>query len=1149
MTSFAFVDSRVQDADVLLAGLSPDTLVVFLDPDRGGLAQMAAALKGVRGLSSIQVLSHGGAGNLVLGDTLLDQSNLGAHSAELAQIGAALAATGDILLFGCDVAAGPTGQGFIASMAKLTGADVAASNDATGASGLGANWALESATGSIEATSVFSTGAQAAYSHTLLSYTGDENANAYTGTESDDFMFGLGGNDTLTGLGGNDSLVGGEGNDSLSGGEGNDTLVGDAGNDRLNGANGNDFLRGGDGNDLLAGGNDNDILEGGAGTDTIFGGNGFDIVSYADASAGVTVDLSAIRPTDPSGALPDIGPNPDYLFDMEGVEGSNFEDRLVTGPNGGLARGLGGNDTLIGGNGNDTLDGGEGNDSISGGGGNDSLTGGNGNDTIDGGEGDDILSGGDGRDRLTGGNGNDTFIGGSGTDTIIGGAGNDFVSYAGASSGVTISLGFIDPSRPNTSNTSFNSVENAEGSNFNDLLATGSVGGLLRGLQGNDQLRGNSGRDTLEGGVGADSMNGGLGADVYYVDDLGDQVVETNNTLTGTSGFRLALDLGSAIDQVIASISFTLTSFIENLQLTGTGGLTGTGNELDNLLAGNDAANLLSGMGGNDTLEGGAGNDTLDGGTGFDILRGGFGNDLFMVDSATDTITEMGGQGTDTVQSAGSFTLLTLANIENLTLGETGPLSAAAIAIALNNFNGTGNALDNVITGNSGNNQLSGLEGADTLNGLGGKDTLTGGTGDDIIDGNEGVDTAVFSGVRANYTIARDTALGGFRVAALSGTDGTDSVKNVEVAQFSDSITMLFTTPLPGGTGVVDGFSAFHYLASNPDLLSVLGPDANRAIDHFAQFGYSEGRPSASFNAILYLASNPDLIPFYLSKLIDPIDHYVRFGFTENRSATSFDAKMYLASNPDLIPFYLGNLIDPADHFVNFGFTENRPTTGFDGLEYVASNPDLIPFYLNNQINPIDHYIQFGAGEGRSATSFNALQYLNNYGDLEGATLTTARLDYIEGGAAQGRTDAVLAFNLTATNGNDLLTGDAAGNILSGGLGNDTMTGAHGADQFVFNTGLDRLNNVDRVVDFTPGVDRLVLDDLVFTRLAAGPLGANQFSANSTGTAQDGDDFIVYNTVTGELTYDADGNGGGTATPFAVLASHPSITAADFSLT
>ncbi len=112
---------------------------------------------------------------------------------------------------------------------------------------------------------------------------------------------------------------------------------------------------------------------------------------------------------------------------------------------------------------------------------------------------------------------------------------------------------------------------------------------------------------------------------------------------------------------------------------------------------------IINGNAGNDTLYGLGGNDTLNGGTGSDTMLGGLGNDTYVVDSTLDVVTENPGEGTDTVQTALTYTLG--ANIENLTL------TGASIV------NGTGNALDNVITGNGGNNTLAGLGGADHLDG------------------------------------------------------------------------------------------------------------------------------------------------------------------------------------------------------------------------------------------------------------------------------------------------------------------------------------------------------------------------------------------------------------------------------------------------
>ncbi|TLU83214.1 MAG: hypothetical protein FDX30_09175 [Chlorobium sp.] len=156
----------------------------------------------------------------------------------------------------------------------------------------------------------------------------------------------------------------------------------------------------------------------------------------------------------------------------------------------------------------------------------------------------------------------------------------------------------------------------------NDVL-TGTFGNdLLRGFGGNDRLNGLSGNDTLDGGIGRDTMTGGLGNDVYIVDNILDVVIEQPNGGT---------------DTVRSSISYILGPNVENLVLTGTSGLIGTGNNLNNVITGNSGDNLLLGLDGNDTLYGGDGNDILLGGAGADVLTGGSGKDIFRYLSAGDS--------------------------------------------------------------------------------------------------------------------------------------------------------------------------------------------------------------------------------------------------------------------------------------------------------------------------------------------------------------------------------------------------------------------------------------------------------------------------------------------------------------------------------
>jgi hypothetical protein len=170
--SVLFIDARVADAQVLAASAAEGVLVVQLSADSDGVQQIAAALQGLEGLDSIQIISHGASGQLQIGDSVLDAAGLATQAAALQQWGSALRDGGDLLLYGCDVAQGDTGLAFIDALAAATGADVAASTDVTGSELLGANWVLEANTGSIEAASAVSDQAQQEYAHTLLANNG-----------------------------------------------------------------------------------------------------------------------------------------------------------------------------------------------------------------------------------------------------------------------------------------------------------------------------------------------------------------------------------------------------------------------------------------------------------------------------------------------------------------------------------------------------------------------------------------------------------------------------------------------------------------------------------------------------------------------------------------------------------------------------------------------------------------------------------------------------------------------------------------------------------------------------------------------------------------------------------------------------------------
>jgi Ca2+-binding RTX toxin-like protein len=429
--------------------------------------------------------------------------------------------------------------------------------------------------------------------------------------------------------------------------------------------------------------------------------------------------------------------------------------------------GLTGIDFIYGYGGDDIIDGFLGEDRLYGGTGNDEVYGSDDDDLMHGDDGDDILDGGGGADWMYGGLGNDTYF----VENI-----DDFVAeeeywyvdpdnvrlewVAGGIDTIVASIDYTLEEYGGWGRGINGEVENltlALGSAA--LTATGNdLDNILTGNDSNNTLTGLDGNDTLEGGAGADRMVGGLGNDTYGVDSAADTVTEL---------------AGEGTDTINASISYTLGANLENLTLVGSDAISGTGNDLDNVIRGNSGANALVGGRGNDSyhigagdtvtelagegidsvfagvsftlganlehltltgsgaingtgnalnnsIGGNAGNNTLDGVAGSDRMEGGLGNDTYYVDNAGDVVLENAGfaTGVDTVRSSISYTLG--ANLENLTL------------IGTAGINGAGNGLDNILTGNGLVNKLSGGAGRDQLVGGGGRDTLTGGTGADV---------------------------------------------------------------------------------------------------------------------------------------------------------------------------------------------------------------------------------------------------------------------------------------------------------------------------------------------------------------------------------------------------------------------------------
>lgn len=340
-----------------------------------------------------------------------------------------------------------------------------------------------------------------------------------------------------------------------------------------------------------------------------------------------------------------------------------------------------------------------------------------------------------------------------------------------------------------------------------------------------DELIGNAANNTLNGGSGADRMTGGDGSDTYYVDNIGDSIIESNNPASGT-------------DLVVSSLAnYTLAGNVENLLLSATGATLSNGNALNNIIFANLANNTIDGSGGVDTASyqfatsgvsvslnnsgaqatGGSGtdtllniesllgsnhadvlfgnskNNTLNGVAGADQMSGGDGSDIYYVDNIGDTVTEINGNSTiggidQVVSNLSSYVLGT--NVENLRI-----LTSATA-------NGSGNALNNVIHAGAGNNTLDGKDGFDTasyqfasagvsvdlsknssqatvgsgsdtllnfegLSGSNFNDLLTGNSANNIISGGAGSDTI-------NGGAGNDLLFGGAGTDQLTGGTGSD---------------------------------------------------------------------------------------------------------------------------------------------------------------------------------------------------------------------------------------------------------------------------------------------------------------------------------------------------------------------------------------
>ena len=824
---------------------------------------------------------------------------------------------------------------------------------------------------------------------------GTNSGTTMTASGSQSLMLGLDGNDTMTGTAGNDTLDGGAGNDSMSGGLGNDIYVVDSGTDAI-------FEN--------AGVN--------TGTDTV----------YSSVSYTLPANVENL-----------------VLTGTANINGTgNTLDNAITGNTGNnILSGLAGNDTLTGSGGNDTLIGGTGDDTYvvtaqvtnavntltiteNANEGTDTiqssttftlasltnienltLTGsaginGTGNTLAN------VITGNSGNNSLLGGAGNDTLIGGGGTDTLVGGADND--TYIVDTTSVVIAENASEGTDTVQSSVTFSLAKIVNVENLT-LTGTGNIDGSGNSLA--NVITGNAGNNQLYGG-GNDILIGGNGNDTYYINAIGNTLTEQSN---------------EGIDTVISSIDFTLGNNLDNLTLTGLTAINGTGNSLDNYIIGNEIDNVLTGSAGNDTLNGGLGKDTL---------IGGAGNDIYDVDTTTDVITEDAGLagGIDTVRAYLDYSLLNVANVENLTL-----MGAA--------LNGTGNAGDNVITGNAGNNSLSGGAGNDTLIGGGGNDTLNGGADNDTY--------IVDSQISSNY------------VFDSLGTDTIQSSVSFSLADFNNANATIENLTLTGSAIGGTGNSLDNFLTGNSgnnildggtgvDTMAGGAGDDTYYVDNAGDVmieNASQGTDTV-FSSLTYaISTNLENLTLTGTNNINGIGNDVDNVLTGNSGNNSLSGGL---GNDTLIggkgndTLDGGAGIDTASYAsATSAVTVNLTTslvTGGDGNDTLSNIEIVIGSNLNDTFTGRSSGADTMSG-GLGDDSYN----VNNLDDViienanEGAdTVISSLTTYALGNNIENLTLIGSAINGTGNTLNNLIIGNSAVNTLVGDAGDDTLNGGGGVD-------------------------------------------------------------------------------------------------------
>ena len=567
----------------------------------------------------------------------------------------------------------------------------------------------------------------------------------------------------------------------------------------------------------------------------------------------------------------------------------------------------------------------------------------------------------------------------------------------------------------------------------------------------------------------------------------------------------------------------------------------------------------LFGAAGADRLVGDAGDDLLDGGQGSDTMLGGLGNDIFVVDQAGDKVFELAGEGFDTVNTSISYALA--ANVESLRIiGAKGAIDAHG-----NGADNWLNALWVDVAPTAGTQiRLYGEGGDDNLLGSRYGDLLDGGTGADKMTGGNGNDTYVVDNV-GDMVVEK----------AGAGFDTVNSSISYTLAANVESLRLIDVT------GAVDAHGN-----NGNNWLNALWVDAEPAAGTMIRL-YGEGGNDnligSRYGDLLDGGTGADKMTggngndtYVVDNASDIVVEKAGQGFDTVNSSISYT----LGANVESLRLIdVTGAVDAhgngAKNWLNALWVDVEPAAGTMIRLYGEGGDDtLIGSRYGDLLDGGAGADQMTGGDGNDSYVVNDARDVVIEKAGQGFDTVDASVSYnlsanVESLRFIGTTGAVTAHGNNGNNwlsaiwvdvepaagtmirlygegGDDRLTGSRYGDLLDGGAGSDMLRGGGGRDRFHFGDRLDAATNVDTILDFQKGIDRIELDDSVFAGLDLGKLDASAFVANATGVATSADQRIIYDTDSGQLFYDADGSLGGAAVLFGIVAGHPPLTGADF---